>query len=52
MSALLDRAAALDVVLDGVYVQHMVTDGTEILVSALRDPVFGVMVSVWCGRGC
>jgi acyl-CoA synthetase (NDP forming) len=48
-TALFERGRELGVELDGVYVQHMVTGGTEILVSALRDPVFGVIVS--CGAG-
>jgi acyl-CoA synthetase (NDP forming) len=48
-TALFDRGRELGVELDGVYVQHMVAGGTEILVSALRDPVFGVIVS--CGAG-
>jgi hypothetical protein len=44
-----ERAAAKGATLDGVYVQHMVSGGTELLVSAIRDPVFGVMVSVGAG---
>jgi acetyltransferase len=43
------RAAELEVSLDGVYVQTMVKGGIEIIVSAFRDPVFGVMIS--CGAG-
>jgi len=35
--------------LEGIYVQHMVKGGLELLVSAFRDPTFGVMVS--CGAG-
>ena len=35
--------------LDGVYVQHQEAKGVEIIVSALRDPIFGVMVT--CGAG-
>ena len=35
--------------LDGVYVQQMVDGAGELIVSAFRDPVFGVMVS--CGAG-
>jgi acetyltransferase len=35
--------------LDGVYVQKMQAGGAELLVSAFRDPVFGVMVSVGSG---
>jgi acyl-CoA synthetase (NDP forming) len=44
-----DRASASGIVLDGVYVQHMVSGQAEVLISALRDPVFGVVVS--CGAG-
>jgi acetyltransferase len=43
------RATALGVCLEGIYVQAMVAGGLELLVSAFRDPVFGVMVS--CGAG-
>ncbi len=43
------RAAELSVVLDGVHVQKMHPRGTELLVTAFRDPLFGVMVS--CGSG-
>jgi acetate---CoA ligase (ADP-forming) len=43
------RAAELSVALDGVHVQKMHPRGTELLVTAFRDPVFGVMVS--CGSG-
>jgi acyl-CoA synthetase (NDP forming) len=46
---LADHAAAANIPLDGVYVQHIVRGGIEILVSAFRDPLFGVMVS--CGAG-
>jgi acyl-CoA synthetase (NDP forming) len=35
--------------LDGVYVQHMVDGGLEVLISAFRDPVFGPMISVGAG---
>lgn len=44
-----ERAAAKGATLEGVYVQHMVSGGTEMLVSAIRDPVFGVTVSVGAG---
>jgi acyl-CoA synthetase (NDP forming) len=37
------------IALDGIYVQHMVDADLEVLVSAFRDPVFGVIVS--CGTG-
>ncbi len=43
------RATSRGVELEGVYVQHMASGGLELLVSAFRDPVFGVMVS--CGAG-
>ncbi|MGH7267851.1 MAG: acetate--CoA ligase family protein, partial [Candidatus Rokuibacteriota bacterium] len=43
------RARELAVELDGIYVQKMHRGGTELLVAAFRDPVFGVMVS--CGAG-
>ena len=35
--------------LDGIYVQEMHRGGTELLLAAFRDPMFGVMVS--CGSG-
>lgn len=43
------RARAAGAPLDGVYVQHMVAKGAELLISAFVDPVFGVTVS--CGAG-
>jgi len=43
------RAREIAVALDGIYVQKMHRGGTELLVSAFRDPIFGVMVS--CGSG-
>jgi acetate---CoA ligase (ADP-forming) len=43
------RAAHLDVELDGVLVQRMHGQGAELIVTAFRDPHFGVIVS--CGRG-
>jgi acetyltransferase len=43
------RAAELSVSLDGIYVQTMHKGGTELLVTAFRDPLFGTMVS--CGSG-
>ena len=43
------RAAALGVTLDGTFVQHMVAGNFELLVTAIRDPQFGVMVG--CGMG-
>jgi len=45
------RAAEIGVTLDGVYVQKMHKGGTELLVSAFRDPVFGPVVSVGSGGG-
>jgi acyl-CoA synthetase (NDP forming) len=44
-----ERARAIPVELDGIYVQRMHADGVELLVSAFRDPLFGPMVS--CGSG-
>ena len=46
---LTERAAGQGIALDGVYVQTMVKGGVEIIISAFRDPVFGVMIS--CGAG-
>ena len=46
---LVARAAELAAPLDGVLVQKMHPRGTELLVTAFRDPAFGVMVS--CGSG-
>ena len=43
------RAAELGVVLDGVLVQKLESRGTELIVTAFRDPSFGVMVG--CGSG-
>src|SRR4030095_6165767 len=43
------RAATLAAPLDGVLVQKMQRRGTELLVTAFADPVFGVIVS--CGSG-
>lgn len=44
-----DRAAQLDVALDGVWVQHMFQGTLELLVTAFRDKEFGVVVG--CGMG-
>ena len=46
---LMARARDLDVVLDGMYVQHMVPGGLELLVSVFRDQLFGTMLA--CGAG-
>jgi acyl-CoA synthetase (NDP forming) len=46
---ILGRAASLSVALDGVYVQKMAPRGVELLVSAFRDPNFGVMLSIGAG---
>ena len=48
-SQLSAHAASSNVMLDGLYVQHMEQGRLELLVSAFRDPVFGVMVV--CGAG-
>ena len=45
------RAKTLGLGLDGVLVQQMVPGGTELIVTAFRDAVFGVMVSVGSGGG-
>lgn len=42
-------AKASEIALDGLYVQHMVEDGIEVLISAFRDPLFGPMISVGAG---
>ncbi|MGH8641771.1 MAG: acetate--CoA ligase family protein [Burkholderiales bacterium] len=47
--ALRERAAALGAALDGIWVQHMFAGDRELLVTALRDREFGVMVG--CGMG-
>jgi len=41
--------AAVAGALDGVYLQKLVRGGVEIIVSAFRDPIFGIMIS--CGWG-
>jgi acetyltransferase len=46
---LASRARDIGVQLEGAYVQQMASGRLEILVSALRDPVFGVIVA--CGAG-
>jgi acetate---CoA ligase (ADP-forming) len=46
-----DRAAAIGVALDGIYVQRMARGGVELLVSVFRDPLFGTMISVGSGGG-
>ena len=43
------RAVELSTTLQGVYVQKLEPRGAELLVTAFRDPAFGVMVS--CGAG-
>ncbi len=43
------RAAELVARMEGIYVQKMHKGGTELLVSAFRDPNFGTVVS--CGSG-
>jgi acyl-CoA synthetase (NDP forming) len=43
------RAASADVALDGIYVQHIEPGRLELLVSAFRDAVFGIMIV--CGAG-
>jgi acetate---CoA ligase (ADP-forming) len=43
------RARAKPVELDGIYVQKMEPEGVELLLSAFRDPDFGVMISIGAG---
>jgi acetate---CoA ligase (ADP-forming) len=43
------RAASQSIELDGVYVQKMEPGGVELLISAFRDPSFGVIVSIGAG---
>ncbi len=43
------QAQSRAVTLDGVYVQKMAPEGVELLLSAHRDPNFGVMVSIGAG---
>lgn len=45
------RAAELGVTLEGIWVQHMFDGDRELLVTALRDPEFGVMVGCGIGGG-
>lgn len=45
------RAAELGADLDGVWVQHMFTGNRELLVTALRDAEFGVLIGVGVGGG-
>jgi hypothetical protein len=45
------RAAELGVALDGVWVQHMFEGNRELLVTALRDREFGVIVGCGIGGG-
>lgn len=45
------RAATQGQQLDGIYVQQQIEGGIELLVSALRDPDFGVFVSLGAGGG-
>jgi acetyltransferase len=47
--ALRDRAAEIGAVLDGIWVQQMIAGGPELLVTAFRDPQFGVVAG--CGLG-
>jgi hypothetical protein len=45
------RAAKLGAHLDGVWVQHMFPGSIELLVTAFRDPEFGVIVGLGMGGG-
>jgi succinyl-CoA synthetase beta subunit len=46
-----ERAATAGIALEGVYLQRMAAPGVEALVSAFRDPTFGVMISCAFGGG-
>ncbi len=46
---LADTAQVAGCALDGVYVQRMIRGGMEVILSAFRDPVAGVIVSVGAG---
>jgi acyl-CoA synthetase (NDP forming) len=43
------RATDLNIRLDGIYVQRIHKGGLELLVAAVRDPMFGTMIT--CGHG-
>ena len=45
------RAAALEAPLDGLWIQHMFRGDRELIVTALRDAEFGVIVGVGIGGG-
>jgi hypothetical protein len=45
------RAGALGVAMNGFYVQRMAKDGSELLVTAFRDPLFGSMITIGAGGG-
>lgn len=49
--AFIARAAELGHTLDGVWVQHMAGGNRELIVTALRDRDFGIMVGVGIGGG-
>ncbi len=44
-----DRLAVFGVVADGVYVEEMIGDGTDLLVSAHEDEVFGPILTIGAG---
>ena len=46
-----ERASALGVTLDGIWVQHMFEGDRELLVTAFRDREFGVIVGCGIGGG-
>ena len=46
---LLNRAKEIGAKVEGIFVQKMMNEGVEILVSGYRDPIFGPMVSVGAG---
>jgi acyl-CoA synthetase (NDP forming) len=49
--ALRERAVERGAVLDGIWVQRMISATLELLVTAFRDPQFGVMVGCGIGGG-
>lgn len=46
---LVATAGRAGVTLDGVYMQKMEAEGVEVLISVLRDPVFGPVITVGAG---
>jgi acetate---CoA ligase (ADP-forming) len=44
-----ERAGVLGATLDGIYIQQQIAGGLELLVAALRDPMFGIFVLLGAG---